>query len=401
MTASRDLLWNDKYAPLSLSEIIGNEEAITQLKTWALEFERNKPQKPLLLYGPPGTGKTASARALAQEFNWTVIETNASDARDPKALTKVAGQNGKGLFNEQRLILLDEIDGAFDRGEVPEVVRIIKETKQPIILTANDVWDKHLMNLRSLCKLVEFKKVNMRTIATLLTGIAQKESVTMEKLQIDAIAKNSSGDVRSAIIDLQSGGVSTRDREANVFEAVRNVFKTTEYQKSINASEHLDIDLDSFIKWIEENVPVEYEKREDVQKAFDWLSKADIMQGRIRRRQYYGLMKYIRAYSHAGVSLSKKEQYHKFTPYQFPALLRMLSASKAKRAALSSLSSKIAKTLHCSKRKANDNLVLLAPILTLQNSLDLSEEEQLVLKEFSGFGNQLVPHEKKKRKNKQ
>lgn len=392
-------LFTEKYSPKKLDDVIGNDDGRKEMKTWALEFERDKIQKPLLIYGPPGIGKTSSVRALANEMEWTLIETNASDVRDPESLRKAIGENSRGLFNQRRLILLDEIDGAFDRGEDTELTRVLKENQQPIILTANDAWDKHLANIRPLCKQIEFKKVNTRGIADLLQRIAIAEQLKVEKLNVDAIAKGCGGDVRSALIDLQSGASDSgsRDREANVFEAVRIVFKTSEYTKSIAASENLDIDLDLFTKWIEENIPIEYELSEDKAKAFSWLAKSDIMQQRIRERQYWGLLRYVRAYSHGGVSLSKKEMYHKFTPYQFPSLLRVLSASKGKRSVLKSICNKIGDKMHCSSAKVIENLFLMANA-ELSTWAELDEDEAKLLKNFSIAGNEFKPDKDKKRK---
>ncbi|MFH1246831.1 MAG: replication factor C large subunit, partial [Candidatus Micrarchaeota archaeon] len=368
------MLLTEKYSPQKVEDLIGNEDAKKEIKTWALEFERGKVQKPLLIYGPVGIGKTACAKALAAEFKWTLVESNASDLRKPENLRKIIGPGGRGLFNENRLILLDEIDGAFDRGEIPELVKIIASNSQPMLLTANDLWNRNLANVRPLVKAIEFKKVNARSITDLLLKIAQKENLNIEKTVLETIAKNSSGDVRSAIIDLQGGSSGAREREANVFEAVRTVLKTNDYNKSIAASENLDIDMDTFIKWIEENIPNEYENFADRVNAFNWLAKSALMQNRIKKRQYWGLLRYVRAFSHAGVSLAKKEQYRKFVAYQFPSLLKTLSAAKSNKVIFQSLCEKLASKLHCSKRKLADNFAFLC-LLPLENWINLSEDE--------------------------
>lgn len=83
--------WTEKYRPKSLNEIVGNEKAIIELTKWANQWIEGKPnKKAVILSGKPGTGKTSSAIALANDFKWTMIELNTSDARNAIKIKKVA-----------------------------------------------------------------------------------------------------------------------------------------------------------------------------------------------------------------------------------------------------------------------------------------------------------------------
>jgi replication factor C large subunit len=387
------MLWTVKHAPKKVEEVAGNESAKEEVKTWALEWGRGKAQKPLLLFGPTGVGKTALGVALAREMEWNLVETNAGDLRDAENLKKIIGlsSSSTGLFGERRLILIDEIDSAFDRGEIPELLRILKDARQPIIVIANDVWNQKISSIKALCKQIELKGVNARSVQKVLEKIAAVEG---KKCGFAAeIASGCKGDLRSAINDLQAscageGGafsVSGRDREASIFEVLKTVFKTTDFVEAARAADDLDEDIETVQKWLEENISAEYEKAEEVAEAFNWISKSDVFNGRVKKRQYYKLLLYVRALALAGVALSKKETYRKFTPYHYPSIIRLLGTAKKNRGLLASAAKKAGGATHCSARKAKAGLLpFLGSTKNAEEYFGFNEEETELLKEVWG-----------------
>ncbi len=353
-------LWTNQYAPQTLDDIVGNAESVTQIKTWALDWQRGKKQKPLLLHGPPGTGKTAAARALAHEMGWVLLETNASDLRDGDNVKKIVGlaSSTGTLFGEKRLVLFDEVDGVFDRGVGPALLKIVTDAVQPILLTANDVWEPKLAALRASTVRVEFKKVAKYDVKKALVRIAQSESRDDD---LTPFLENARGDVRSAIIDFQSGAPSERQREENVFDGIRRLFKAKNFHDALGAHDDSAIDFDLFFRWIEENIPLEYETPQDSARAFDALSRASVFGARIRRRQDWDLLKFQRAMALGGVGCAKTEVYHKFTPYRFPAYVKALSQSQKSRGALKSAARKAGEKLKLSIRKAKEDLPYYRP----------------------------------------
>jgi replication factor C large subunit len=51
--------WAEKYRPVRLADIVGNNSALQQIAQWARDWTRQS--KPLLIYGKPGIGKTSCA----------------------------------------------------------------------------------------------------------------------------------------------------------------------------------------------------------------------------------------------------------------------------------------------------------------------------------------------------
>ena len=70
-----------------------------------------------------------------------------------KTIIDIGGQDSK-------LILIDELDGIAGRkdyGGVPALVKVIKESAWPIIITANNPFDNKFSSIRSKSELLQFK----------------------------------------------------------------------------------------------------------------------------------------------------------------------------------------------------------------------------------------------------
>ena len=362
-------LWTEKYFPENFDEFIGNDEIVQHAKKWAENWNSGKPQKPLLLHGATGVGKTCLALMLARTHNWELFEMNASDFRTKEIIEKVAGAASAGatFSGKPRLVLLDEVDGlqARDRGGAASIAKILKESQNPIILTANDIYgNQKLAPLRTLAQPMEFKKINYLSIAKRLRELLDKEKISYDTEAIKEFAKNTGGDFRAALLDLQTlsiGGeeitqdkvktLGYRERQENIFKILKHIFKGKNFKEIRNACFQSEVSSDLLLRWIEENIPRQYSDEKDTARAFDALSRADIFNGRIYNRQYWGFKRYSSDLMTAGVAFSKEKEYYDFVMYTFPTLLKKLSTSRALRAMKKQLGTKIGSKIHSSSRE--------------------------------------------------
>lgn len=340
------LMWIHAHVPHSLSEVVGNPEAFTEIRLWANAWKQGQIQKPLLLVGPPGVGKTLSAYVLAEEFGWSLVEFNASDVRDKETIEKVvsAAALNASFTGAPRLVLLDEIDGiqgSQDKGGLSAILTVLKEAQNPVILTANDIYgDKRLAGVRAFCKLIQFRKVAYPSIGKFLKDVGEKEGIDYDALSIGELAKNSAGDVRAALMDFESlarankkitledvQSIGYRERQENIFNVMRTLFVSNSLVEIRRARSAVEVDHDLLKKWVDENIPRQFPMADSLASAYDALSRGDMFDGRIFRRQHYGFLKYSGDLV-AGVGLRTNERAHGWISYQFPGILKRLSAAK-------------------------------------------------------------------------
>ena len=345
----------EKYRPKRTVEVVGQkiiiQKIIEYLKKW-------KPGKALLLYGPTGIGKTLIVEIIAKENKFNLLEINASDKNLTSYIKEVLLPASKeGSLLNKRLILIDEIDSFSDRGAIAEIIKIIKQSAHPIIMTANNAYDNKLRTLRNYCILLRVNRIPVNMIERELNKIAFKEKIKINRDMIRNIAVNSDGDMRSAINDLEVSSKDTelgiRDREKDIFKTLKTIFQSNDLKKALQAIDESDKDIDEIFWWIEQNISKEFNNPKDVAEAFDLLSKADLFRSKIIINQNYRFKKYMRDLI-AGITLIGNNK--KFIMYKPPDRLIMLGRTKALRTKNEEMYENLGSFLHCSKRKVKEQL---------------------------------------------
>ncbi|MBU5678291.1 MAG: replication factor C large subunit [Candidatus Aenigmarchaeota archaeon] len=375
-----------KYKPKSISEVVGNRKQMEEALKFIKEYKKGQA---LLLYGPSGVGKTLCAELIAKELNYELIELSSSDFRDYESIKRDIFEAGKqrSIFGKGKLILIDEIE-IKDKGMIKAILELIRSSEYPVILTSNNPWEKSLLPIRQASKLIKFEKIKSEEIKRFLEKIAKKEKIKYEERALEQLARLANGDIRAAIIDLSTLNevteesvktISTRELEQTIFDTLKIIFKTKNIETAKLGITQSEKEPEEIFLWIEENLPKEYSKEEDLAKAFEYLAKADFFYSMIIKRQNWALEKYFIDFL-SFVSIAKKETYRKFVPYTSPKFLYEKKIPEE----LMEACKKIGRLTHCSSRDALSYLPIFKGLIKKNENIAnmFTKEEIEAIKEF-------------------
>jgi len=345
----------NKYKPSKLVDVVGHKTAIAQISEFITNYKKGKA---LLIHGSTGIGKTILSNVLSNDLNLTLTEVHSSELGEIKKIK--SSSQMMSLLGKKKIILIDEVDNFTERNTIAEITDIIKTSRFPIILTADNAYDKKLATLKNYCEILPMRKLTSFSVVKKLKEICDKEGIVADEKALVIIADNAHGDVRAAINDLQilsanrravneSDVVGFRERQINIFDAVKIIFKSNSLEEARRAIQYCDKDPDALFWWIEENITNEFRDPKQIAAAYDILSKVDMFDAKIREDRDWRMLKYMNDLL-ASITLIRGIKDSSYTAYKPPQRLIMLGRSKVQRAENDEIYGQIGEQLHCSKR---------------------------------------------------
>jgi replication factor C large subunit len=376
--------WTIKYRPKKISDVVDQEQAKQRILEWLKKWP-NVEKRALLLYGPPGVGKSSLVEAVANELGYELIELNASDSRrrediERSVMRASVTRSLTSQHSAKKIIFLDEVDGIAtkeDAGGIEAIIKLIKTSSVPIIMAANDPWDPKLRPLREVCEMIQFKKLTKDEILLILRRICANEGLKCDDDVLNYIIERSEGDLRAAINDLEvlyEGRskatlaeakilLRPRDKSHDPFETLRMLFSANYAWQAKSVLNQSQLDYEQLKLWLEENIAYQYRDLEDLSRAYDALSKADVYLGRIVKTGDWDLLAYAIDMMTVGVAFSAKENpkdKYRWVKYSFPQRLLLASKLKEVREVFDDIAKLISTKLHISSSAAKSDVI---PIL--------------------------------------
>ncbi|MEM2852319.1 MAG: replication factor C large subunit, partial [Ignisphaera sp.] len=230
---------------------------------------------------------------------------------------------------------------------------------------------------------VQFKKLTKSVMKNVLMKICRVEKMVCNEDAIDYIIEKSEGDLRAAINDLQSIGegfsevtlerakllLRPRDKEKDPFETLRSIFAANYAWQAKTVANQTQLDHEQLKMWLEENIPLQYTDLEDLKRAYEFLSKADLYIGRIVKSGDWDLLTYAMDLMTAGIAVAAKnntKDKYRWIKYSFPQRILLASRLKEMRNIRDDLAQVLAQHLHISTSTAKNEIIpLLKTIFTV------------------------------------
>ncbi|KFP18033.1 Replication factor C subunit 1, partial [Egretta garzetta] len=287
------LLWVDKYKPVSLKAIIGQQgeqSCANKLLRWLRNWHKNTSEdgqakanktggkddgsgfKAALLSGPPGVGKTTTASLVCKELGYSYVELNASDTRSKTSLKEVVAESlnntsikdfcagTSSSVSGKHVLIMDEVDGMAgneDRGGIQELIGLIRHTKIPIICMCNDRNHPKMRSLVHYCFDLRFQRPRLEQIKGAMMSIAFKEGLKIPPPAMQEIILAANQDIRQVLHNLNmwcakdksltydeakmDGSRAKKDIKLGPFDVVRKVFATGEEASRMSLIDKSDL----------------------------------------------------------------------------------------------------------------------------------------------------------------
>jgi len=234
-------IWIEKYRPIKLDDIVGQESIVERLKAYAKT--KNVPH--LIFAGPAGTGKTTSAIALAREvfggefWKQNFHELNASDERGIgiirgkiKDFARTA-PIGKTSF---KIIFLDEADSLTTDAQAALRRTIERYTHNCRFILSVNYSSKIIEPIQSRCAVFRFKPIKAEDIKKYMRMIASKEKLEITPDGLETLIFIARGDMRKAINVLQVGASLNKKITAELLHETSSTARPEDVKTLINTA---------------------------------------------------------------------------------------------------------------------------------------------------------------------
>jgi len=208
-------LWINKYKPIDINQIIGNNDKINYIFEWLNNIINNN--QSIIISGTQGIGKTLAIELILKKLNYIVRIINPNDIKEHRSCNDFYDYYNfnNSVYSKINLnnhkcvaLIIDEIENITLTSEKKFIMDIYKQNNKsksfPLIFISNNQHSKLLNELKKTCKEIIFNIPTIKDIKCLISNISENENISLPSGKIlDDFITFSQYDIRRLINLLQ------------------------------------------------------------------------------------------------------------------------------------------------------------------------------------------------------
>lgn len=192
-----------KYRPRKFSEVVGQPQAVKELKT---RLEKGTVPQAILFCGESGTGKTTLARILAKKLGCDDLDFCEVDCGTDNGIEMVRSIKSRLSLSPMdgpcRIWLIDECQQIRKDGQ-SALLKMLEDTPSHVYLfLATTDPGKLLKTVLTRCAVIKLKPLGQPVLKELLQVTVMKEGKMATEPLLDKIAEVAAGSARKALVIL-------------------------------------------------------------------------------------------------------------------------------------------------------------------------------------------------------
>ena len=208
-----------KYRPNKFDDVLGQEHIVSVLEG---AIKQGNISHAYLFSGSRGTGKTSVARILAREIGASENDMYEIDAASNRGIDDIRELRDSvhtyPLESPYKVYIIDEVH-MLTKEAFNALLKTLEEPpKHVVFMLATTEEEKLPDTIISRCQSFTFKKPSRQILSKMISGVAKKESFTLEPASTDLIAMLAEGSFRDALGVLQKILSSSKNGNVNIEE---------------------------------------------------------------------------------------------------------------------------------------------------------------------------------------
>ena len=182
--ARKSMLWTNVIKPRSVSELVGNRDAIERIQGFLKDARDNEDKSScIFIHGEAGTGKSTSLSVIAKDMGFRTVHTYADRQRTPVKLEGMVRE--AGIFGTSGLVILDDFEIFLTETAslkllskfIRSIIRSKSVSSRCLFAIISNSTHKLFGSIQEVSSMVEFKRLERNDMQKVFNRVRSRVSI--------------------------------------------------------------------------------------------------------------------------------------------------------------------------------------------------------------------------------